>query len=75
MSIVSTDPQAPPRIEGNHLATETDRQHFVSLFHWLRGWAGNPRSGTGSSSRWAGPDLETDADILAVWLRHIIGTW
>lgn len=79
--ISAADPDAPPVIDANHLATDADRQHFVALFRWLRGLAGQPAlkdwivAETGKTV-----GIEADEDILANAIAlggttfHICGT-
>jgi len=79
--IGSADPDAPPIIEANHLATDADRTHFVALFRWLRRLAQRPAlkdwiiEETGKTV-----GIEADEDILANAMGlggtsfHICGT-
>ncbi len=79
--IASADPDAPPVINANHLASENDRKRFVALFRWLRNLARQPAlrdwiiKETGATA-----GLETDEDILANAIGlggtsfHICGT-
>jgi choline dehydrogenase len=79
--IASADPDAPPVINANHLSSDTDRQHFVALFRWLRAYARQPALRdwiVEETGRTVG--LETDEDILANAIGlggtsfHICGT-
>mgnify|MGYP003111731819 FL=1 len=79
--ISAADPDAPPVIDANHLATDADRRHFVALFRWLRDLATQPAlkdwivAETGKTV-----GIETDEDILANAISlggttfHICGT-
>lgn len=79
--ISSADPDAPPVIDANHLATDADRRHFVALFRWLRNLAAQPAlkdwivEETGKTA-----GIETDEDIIANAISlggtsfHICGT-
>ncbi|MES2172411.1 MAG: GMC family oxidoreductase N-terminal domain-containing protein [Pseudomonadota bacterium] len=79
--ISAADPDAPPVIDANHLATDADRQHFVALFRWLRDLATQPAlkdwivAETGKTV-----GIEADEDILANAIAlggttfHICGT-
>ncbi len=79
--ISAADPDAPPIIDANHLATDADRRHFVALFRWLRGLATQPAlkdwivAETGKTV-----GIEADEDILANAIAlggttfHICGT-
>lgn len=42
IDIVSADPQEPPRIDANYLATERDRKHTVALMRMIRSIAEQP---------------------------------
>ncbi len=79
--ISSADPDVPPIIDANHLATDADRTHFVALFRWLRNLAKQSAlkdwivAETGKTV-----EIETDEDILASAITlggttfHICGT-
>ncbi|NML09288.1 oxidoreductase [Sphingobium sp. AR-3-1] len=79
--ISAADPDAPPIIDANHLATDADRTHFVALFRWLRGLAMQP-----ALQNWIVAEtgktvgIEADEDILANAIAlggttfHICGT-
>lgn len=79
--ISAADPDAPPVIDANHLATDADRRHFVALFRWLRDLATQPAlkdwivAETGKTV-----GIEADEDILANAIAlggttfHICGT-
>ncbi len=81
VKIVSADPDVPPVINANHLATDVDRQHFVALFRWLRNLAKQPALNdwiVAETGKTAG--LEADEDIIANAIGlggtsfHICGT-
>jgi len=79
--IASANPDLPPVINANHLATDTDRRRFVALFRWLRRLAQQPAlkdwivEETGKTV-----GIETEEDILANAMSlggtsfHICGT-
>ncbi|AMK25764.1 GMC family oxidoreductase [Sphingobium sp. TKS] len=79
--ISSADPDVPPVIDANHLATDADRSHFVALFRWLRCLAQQPAlkdwivEETGKTV-----GIEADENILANAMAlggtsfHICGT-
>lgn len=79
--ISAADPDAPPVIDANHLATDADRRHFIALFRWLRDLATQPAlkdwivAETGKTV-----GIDADEDILANAIAlggttfHICGT-
>jgi choline dehydrogenase-like flavoprotein len=77
----SAEPDAPPVIAANHLATEVDRVSLVSAFRWVRRLARQPALKPWLVAEMSpGPAIETDDDILANALSlggiayHVCGT-
>ncbi|WP_297494776.1 GMC family oxidoreductase [Acidocella sp.] len=64
--IQSADPDIPPVVDVNHLASELDRERFVGAFRWNRRLAAQP-----ALKNWVleetfpGPSMQTDDEILA----------
>lgn len=67
----SADPQDPPLIRPNYLATESDRRVSVDMFRFMRRWmAQPPLPPFVGEETLPGDDVQSDEQILSAFAQH-----
>jgi len=81
ISIVSADPQVPPKIVANYLSAEADQAAAISLLKWIRKLASQPSLKPYLIEELTpGPQVQSDEEMLAAFRRfgqtayHVAGT-